>query len=477
MEKQRKKYGQYFITIGLEIHVALKTEHKLFSSSFNEFESDYFALLDAGVPGVLPVLNPEPVKMAMAFALSVGSRIEPLSMFERKHYFYPDLPLGYQITQQHQPIMTGGQVSTSEGMVLIEHAHLECDAAKSLHEMIPGYTAIDLSRCASPLLEIVSTPCIYSSYQAKLYAKKIHSLVSFLGICDGKMEEGSFRVDASISLCEKEDVLGTRVEIKNISSFSFLETALEYEIIRQAELLDSHQKVEMETRLFNEKDMATHSMRSKETVAQYRYMPDPDLPALIIDEAMFKEVSEKYSLDYFSQVEKLSQLLLPLGLDSDDSMALLCSATGSIWQEVLAKSALQQEYILKLLAFWLPEAIAKSENKKVRVPDSDDLSLLADKKIAAGDCKKILLQWLDGQEKISHYFPKFMDRTQLNAQVRQTLSTFTEQVQKYQQGESKMIQFLIGKIMSQVKGQASAIDVRQAVEEYCQSDVTSDDNI
>lgn len=466
METLRKKYGKYFVTIGLEIHVALQTEKKLFSSSLNEFDSDYFALLDAGVPGVLPILNKEPVQMAVAFAMSVDAKVQPYSEFERKHYFYPDLPLGYQITQQHQPIMTGGQVLTDEGVVYIEHAHLECDAAKSLHEMIPGYTAIDLSRCASALLEIVSTPCIYSPEQARQYAKKVHALVSFLGICDGKMEEGSFRVDASISLNEKEDVLGTRVEIKNISSFSFLQSALEYEITRQTELLESDQKVTMETRLFNEKDMATHSMRSKETVAQYRYMPDPDIPALIIDEQVLFEVTQKYRLDYFDQTEKLSQLLYPLGLSAEDSLSFLSSSLSDSWWDILHDTALQDEYILKLMAFWLPEAIAKTQ--VVRLLDKAELMFLNGKKLPAGDCKKVLLQWLSGSEKVSSYIPDFMSQDALKLLVSHTLSGFTEQISKYQQGESKMLQFLIGKIMAQTKGKASAIDVKEAVEAYCQ---------
>jgi len=227
-----KKYGEFYVTIGLGIHVALQTKQKLFSATENAFEVKDFSLLDIGMPGVLPVLSREPVEMASAFALAVGASLERYSEFERKHYFYPDLPLGYQITQQHKPILIGGLVPIKldgeEKLIEIEHAHLECDAAKSIHDLYHEYTAIDISRCASPLLEIVSTPCMHSPEEAKEYAKAVHSLVTFLGICDGKMEEGSFRVDASISLCKEVGKLGTRVEIKNISSFGFLQTALEY---------------------------------------------------------------------------------------------------------------------------------------------------------------------------------------------------------------------------------------------------------
>lgn len=215
---------------------------------------------------MLPVLSEKPVEMALKFAVAVNAEIPPVSYFERKHYFYPDLALGYQITQQHRPIMIGGIVPIElDGRkinVQIEHAHLECDAAKSLHDRFAEYTAIDLSRGSSPLLEIVSTPCLHSPREAKLYAQTVCEMVKYLGICDGKLEEGSFRVDASISL-SKTDVLGTRVEIKNISSFGFLQAALEYEIERQTEVLEAGQLIDMETRLFDESTTTTHSMRKE----------------------------------------------------------------------------------------------------------------------------------------------------------------------------------------------------------------------
>ena len=287
--------SEYKVTIGLEVHVALKTDSKLFSRSACDFDAQEFSYFDAGIPGMLPVLSAKPVEMALKFAVAVNAEIPPVSYFERKHYFYPDLALGYQITQQHRPIMIGGIVPIElDGRkinVQIEHAHLECDAAKSLHDRFTDYTAIDLSRGSSPLLEIVSTPCLHSPREAKLYAQTICEMVKYLGICDGKLEEGSFRVDASISL-SKTDVLGTRVEIKNISSFGFLQAALEYEIERQTEVLDSGQLIDMETRLFDESTTTTHSMRKKETVHEYRYMPDPDIPAIVLDQDMLKAIRE-----------------------------------------------------------------------------------------------------------------------------------------------------------------------------------------
>jgi aspartyl-tRNA(Asn)/glutamyl-tRNA(Gln) amidotransferase subunit B len=366
-----KKYGKYYVTIGLEIHVALQTQSKLFSRSANSFDSSMFALLDAGVPGILPILSDMPVKMAVAFALSTKATVAKYSEFERKHYFYPDLPLGYQITQQNKPIMIGGVVPIKtqygERLIQIEHAHLECDAAKSLHDIYNEYTAIDLSRCASPLLEIVSTPCMHSPEEAKEYAKTVHALALFLGICDGKMEEGSFRVDASISLHTEEGKLGTRVENKNISSFSFLETALNYEIERQSEILDNGGQVVMETRLFDEVSMTTKSMRTKETVDEYRFMPDPDIPPLVIDENFIEQVKKEFLVDYFELRESLKIVLNTYQLDSEDVFlaTILSSPYKEKWYDIALGKHAHSEKLLRLLGYWLPEVIAKITSDKL----------------------------------------------------------------------------------------------------------------
>lgn len=459
----RKKYGKYYATIGLEIHVALKTKEKLFSSTPNHFEIDQFALLDIGTPGVLPVLSKEPVEMAIAFGLGVQAQIQKESFFERKHYFYPDLPLGYQITQQHRPILLKGQVKiiveNEEKWIDIEHAHLECDAAKSIHDLYHDYTAIDISRCASPLLEIVSMPCMHSPQEAKEYAKQVHALVTFLDICDGKLEEGSFRVDASISLSETEK-LGTRVEIKNISSFSFLETALEYEIQRQKELLESGQFIDMETRLFNEKTLSTHSMRKKETVDEYRYMPDPDIVPLVFGETLIEKVKGHYLTDFFMLKEKLKALFeyFLIEVKEDELSKFLSGSFKSLWLSLLIDPNQQSERKVRILAYWL-EGIEIHKEITMEI-----LTQLDKSNLAAKELKATVQAWQMGDKELEEYMPKFISQDDLKALLLEVLKEFPEQVNKYKSGETKMAQFIMGKAMSKLKGSAPANLIKEELE-------------
>lgn len=465
-----KKYGKYYATIGLEIHVALKTKTKLFSRSLNEFEGEDFALLDAGTPGVLPVLSSEPVAMAIAFALATSASVEKYSEFERKHYFYPDLPLGYQITQQHKPIMIGGLVPimTEDGIkqIQIEHAHLECDAAKSIHDKFTQYTAIDLSRCASPLLEIVSTPCMHSPEEAKEYAKTVHALAMFLDICDGKMEEGSFRVDASISLHTEIGKLGTRVENKNISSFGFLQTALDYEIERQAAILDRGEEIVMETRLFDESSMTTKSMRLKETVDEYRYMPDPDLPPLYIAQDFIDDVWNVYPVSYFFLKDKLSSLMKQYGMDTDQYAIaqLLTSEQKLLWVELLHVIEQPSERLLRMVAYWMPEAVSKTpSDKKIEL---EDLIELEKTDLQSKEIKETISTYLLSDKTLSQCMPVFMKQEDLARIIHDTLTAYPDQIAKYKSDDVKMIQFLMGKVMSVVKGKAPATMVKEQTEIY-----------
>lgn len=418
------------------------------------------------MPGVLPVLSREPVEMASAFALSVGASLERYSEFERKHYFYPDLPLGYQITQQHKPILIGGlvpiKIDGEEKLIEIEHAHLECDAAKSIHDRYHDYTAIDISRCASPLLEIVSTPCMHSPEEAKEYAKVTHSLVTFLGICDGKMEEGSFRVDASISLCKEVGKLGTRVEIKNISSFGFLQTAMEYEIARQTEIIEKGGKVIMETRLFDEATSSTKSMREKETVDEYRYMPDPDILPLYLEDELIESVKSSYFTDYFKVKEDLYQLFKSQGIEIEDTVLIqLLKSQKEICKELL-KTEKVSEKLLRLLAFWLSEVLAKITPTKTYT--LKDLILLEKSSLQAKEVKETLSQWLQSEKSLEDCMPKFMDSLEVDSTVQLILDKYPEQIEKFKSGETKILQFLVGKVMSEVKGKVPAALVKETVE-------------
>lgn len=456
--------SDYKITIGLEIHVALKTKSKLFSRSACDFEAQQFSYFDAGIPGMLPVLSKEPVDMALKFAVAVGADIPPVSIFERKHYFYPDLSLGYQITQQHRPIMIGGivpiEVNGIKHEVQIEHAHLECDAAKSLHDKYTEFTAIDLSRGSSPLLEIVTTPCMHSPAEAKAYAQTVCEIVKYLEICDGKLEEGSFRVDASISL-SKTDKLGTRVEIKNISSFGFLEAALNYEIERQSDLLDSGKLVDMETRLFDESTTTTQSMRKKETVHEYRYMPDPDIPPIVLDMSFVESLKSDIYLDYFTIKSQLGKILNSVNVKIDSLSALLESDYKSYWLKIIDNERLQGERYIRMLSFWIPDAFSREQNKKI--VSFEDFILLSESNLEAKEVKETLLTWLNNNISMKECFPERIDSNQLDNLIVETFKEFPKQVDDYKSGQEKILQFIIGKIMAKTKGKAPATLVKERV--------------
>jgi aspartyl-tRNA(Asn)/glutamyl-tRNA(Gln) amidotransferase subunit B len=287
------------VVIGLETHTQLSTESKIFSgasTAFGAAPNTNVAAVDIALPGVLPVLNRGAVERAIRFGLAIGGTINKRSVFARKNYFYPDLPKGYQISQYEIPVVAGGGldiVSPTRGAIRVSltRAHLEEDAGKSLHEDFHGMTGIDLNRAGTPLLEIVSEPDMRSSDEAVAYAKRLHGLVQWIGICDGNMQEGSFRCDANVSVRRAgTDVLGTRCEIKNLNSFRFMQEAIEFEVRRQIELIEDGGRVVQETRLYDPDRRETRSMRSKEDAQDYRYFPDPDLPPLVIEDAWIARI-------------------------------------------------------------------------------------------------------------------------------------------------------------------------------------------
>ena len=289
------------VVIGLETHVQLSTAAKIFSGSATAFgaaPNTQASAVDIALPGVLPVLNRGAVEHAIRFGLAAGATVNRRSVFARKNYFYPDLPKGYQISQYEIPVVQGGSlaIATPQGekIVRLTRAHLEEDAGKSLHDDYHGMTGIDLNRAGTPLLEIVSEPDLRSAAEAVTYAKSLHALVKWIGICDGNMQEGSFRCDANVSVRPAgESTLGTRCEIKNLNSFRFMEQAIDFEIRRQIELIEDGGAVVQETRLFDPDKHETRSMRSKEDAQDYRYFPDPDLPPLVIEEAWIERVRDE----------------------------------------------------------------------------------------------------------------------------------------------------------------------------------------
>ena len=288
------------VDIGLEIHAQLKTNSKIFSGSSTRFgaaPNSQASFVDMGLPGVLPVANKAVFEKAIQFGLGIGAEINRVSRFDRKNYFYPDLPKGYQITQMDEPIVVAGKVlielNGKEKLIRITRAHLEEDAGKSIHDAVDHATAIDLNRAGTPLLEIVSEPDMKSAEEAVAYARKIPQLVTYLDVCDGNMAEGSMRFDANVSVRRESAVeLGTRSEIKNLNSFRFLEQAIEYEITRQIETLESGASLSQDTRLFDSEKRETRQMRSKETSTDYRYFPEPDLLPVVLSEAFIQSVAD-----------------------------------------------------------------------------------------------------------------------------------------------------------------------------------------
>src|SRR4051812_38273701 len=285
------------VVIGLETHAQLTTASKIFSgasTAFGAAPNTQASAVDLALPGTLPVLNRGAVERAIRFGLAVGGKIAPASVFERKNYFYPDLPKGYQVSQYAHPVVSGGSlaivVDGVEKSVRLTRAHLEEDAGKLLHDQFHGMSGVDLNRAGTPLLEIVSEPDMRSASEAVAYAKALHSLVRWIGICDGNMQEGSFRCDANVSVRRPGAPLGTRCEVKNLNSFRFLEKAIEFEVRRQVALIEEGGKVVQETRLFDPDKGETRSMRSKEDAHDYRYFPDPDLLPLEIAPRWIEEV-------------------------------------------------------------------------------------------------------------------------------------------------------------------------------------------
>ncbi|MDO7709463.1 MAG: Asp-tRNA(Asn)/Glu-tRNA(Gln) amidotransferase subunit GatB, partial [Gammaproteobacteria bacterium] len=340
--------------IGLEIHTQLKTKSKIFSGASTEFgakANTQACAVDLGFPGVLPVLNKEAVRMALRFGLAVNATINKHSIFARKNYFYPDLPKGYQISQFEIPIVGNGAIDIpldngEMKMVGITRAHLEEDAGKSIHDLYDDYTAIDLNRAGTPLLEIVSEPDMSNAKEAVAYAKKIHTLVQYIDICDGNMQEGSFRCDANVSVRRVGEGLGTRAEIKNINSFKFLEKAINLEVERQIDILEDGGSVAQETRLYDSIKNETRSMRSKEEANDYRYFPDPDLLPVVIDDELLKEIKDRLPE---LPSEKKARFIDNFGLSEYDAENLTSQKAMADYYEIIIDKGAD----VKLSANWV----------------------------------------------------------------------------------------------------------------------------
>ena len=456
--------------IGLEIHVQLSTESKLFSSASTDFGADQntqASVIDLAMPGVLPVLNKNAVDMAVKFGLAVDAKIARKSIFARKNYFYPDLPKGYQISQYELPIVFDGKldiyVDGAKKSVGITRAHLEEDAGKSIHDLYEDESAIDLNRAGTPLIEIVSEPDMRSSKEAVTYLKKIHSIVKSLGISDGNMQEGSFRCDANISLRKPGDEFGTRAEIKNINSFKFVESAINYEVIRQRDILESGESVIQETRLYDPKKDETRPMRSKEEANDYRYFPDPDLLPVEISQEKIDKI--KLTLPELPD-DKKDRYKNNYGLKEDDAEILsLNSNLSTFFDESIKESDSNPQLVANFILSELV-GLCNKHNIDISVAEikpshiSQLMNYIAQGKISSKQAKDILNELWTGKLDIdeiirSKNIEQVSDTGILMKEAQKILEKHPKEVQDYKNGKDKLMGFFVGQVMKEMKGKAN----------------------
>ena len=472
---------EFEVVIGLEIHVQLATRSKMFSGAstvFGASPNTQACLVDLGFPGTLPVANREAVAMAARFGLATGGEVARRSVFARKNYFYPDLPKGYQISQFELPIVSGGSVEVAvpgetPRQIELTRAHLEEDAGKSLHDAMPNATGVDLNRAGAPLLEIVTEPQLRSPEEASACMRGIHRLVTWIGISDGAMQEGSLRCDANISLRKPEDTeLGTRTEIKNLNSFRFVERALRSEIRRQAEVLSQGGKIRQETRQYDSVLDTTRPMRDKEQANDYRYFPDPDLPPLALEPGFLEEL--RRTLPELPD-ERRARFESDYGLNAEDARRLCEGRATADYFEAAGKACGD----MRLAARWTSGELAAALNR-------DGLDI-ADSRVSAGDLGLLLSRLRDGSlsGKLGKEVFQAMwagegsaddiirerglrqisDTGALEGVIEEVLAGHPEQVGQYRDGNARVFGFLVGQVMRATKGQANPQVVNKMLRE------------
>jgi aspartyl-tRNA(Asn)/glutamyl-tRNA(Gln) amidotransferase subunit B len=458
--------------IGLEIHAQLATKTKIFSGSPTAYGAEpntQADLVDLGYPGVLPVLNTEAVRMAVQFGLAVDASITPKSVFARKNYFYPDLPKGYQISQYELPIVAKGHLDVVQEdgttkRVGITRAHLEEDAGKSMHEGLVGLSAIDLNRAGTPLIEIVSEPDMRSAKEAVAYLKKVHTLVRYLGICDGNMQEGSFRCDANVSVRRRgAEKLGTRAELKNINSFRFVEKAINIEVERQIDILESGGKVVQETRLYDSDKDETRSMRSKEEANDYRYFPDPDLLPVVLDQAYIE--AQRAKLPELPD-QKAARFAEQYGLSVYDAQVLTASREIAAFYETVAAAVPGEA---KLAANWVMGDFSAFLNKDgLDVADSrltaaqlgGLLQRIVDNTISGKLAKEVFeVMWADASDADTvieaRGLKQITDSGAIEKLIDEIMAANPKQLADYRSGKDKLFGFFVGQAMKVSGGKAN----------------------
>ncbi|MBA2409518.1 MAG: Asp-tRNA(Asn)/Glu-tRNA(Gln) amidotransferase subunit GatB [Gammaproteobacteria bacterium] len=467
---------QWETVIGLEIHAQLMTRSKIFSGAsiaYGAAPNTQACAVDLGLPGVLPVLNEAAVRMAVKLGLAIGAQIAPRSVFARKNYFYPDLPKGYQISQYELPVVHQGRLDIvlddgTTKTIGVTRAHLEEDAGKSLHEDFQRMTGIDLNRAGTPLLEIVSEPDMRSAKEATAYMKKLHTLVRYLEICDGNMQEGSFRCDANVSVRPVgQTKLGTRAELKNLNSFRFVERAIDFEIERQIKLLEGGGSVVQETRLYDPGRDETRSMRGKEEANDYRYFPDPDLLPLEIDSALIESV--RAGLPELPDAKK-ERFIRDFGLSAYDASVLTSTREFASYYEDVVRALGGNP---KLAANWVMGDLSAALNKDGNEISASPLTakalagLLAriEDKTLSGKLAKDVFEamWADegdaDQIIEKRGLKQITDTSAIESMIDEVIASNTQQLEQYRAGKDKLFGFFVGQVMKASKGKANPAQV------------------
>ncbi|HMX53105.1 MAG TPA: Asp-tRNA(Asn)/Glu-tRNA(Gln) amidotransferase subunit GatB [Plasticicumulans sp.] len=467
--------------IGLEVHTQLATKSKIFSGAATAYGAEpnrQACAIDLGLPGVLPVLNAEAVRMAVMLGLAIDATVARRSVFARKNYFYPDLPKGYQISQYELPVVARGHLDILVDGVAkrigITRAHLEEDAGKSLHEDFHGLSGIDLNRAGTPLLEIVSEPDLRSAQEAVAYLKKLHQLVVWLGICDGNMQEGSFRCDANVSVRPKgQEQFGTRAEIKNVNSFRFVERAIEYEIERQIELIEGGGRVVQETRLYDPDRDETRSMRGKEEANDYRYFPDPDLLPLVIEDSFIEQL--RASLPELPQAA-FARFVRDYGLPDYDAATLTAErATAGYYEALVAATGGEARLCAKLCANWVMGDLAAALNR-AGLPISESpvpaealaglLGRVLDGTLSGKLAKEVFGAMWAGEGTADAIIAarglvQLTDSSAIDTLIDGILAASPKQVEQYRAGQDKLFGFFVGQVMKASKGKANPQQVNE----------------
>lgn len=470
--------------IGLEIHTQLATQSKIFSGAPTAFGAEpntQACAIDLGLPGVLPVLNAEAVRLAVRFGKAIGADIAPRSIFARKNYFYPDLPKGYQISQYELPVVGKGQVEIvlddgSVKMVGVTRAHLEEDAGKSLHEDFHGFTGIDLNRAGTPLLEIVSEPDLRSAQEAVAYAKKIHQLVRYIGISDGNMQEGSFRVDANVSVRPVgQQEFGTRAEIKNVNSFRFLEKAIAFEVERQIDLIEGGGRVIQETRLYDAAKDETRSMRSKEEANDYRYFPDPDLLPLEIDADFLAAATA--NLPELPDAKR-ARFHAAYGLSAYDANLLTATRELADYFEAVARETGEPKLAANWIGGELMAALNKAEGDIAHSPVSAPMlsgliRRIQDNTISGKIAKQVFEAMWNGEGDAGQVITakgltQITDTSAIESMIEAIIAANPGQVEQYRAGKDKVFGFFVGLAMKESGGKANPRQVNEILKRMLQ---------